>query len=64
MHAFVSYAFIGFCVGLIWGLGCALALLYSIYLVGYRRAVQDSIAAEKPERFKRAMKKLQVIDSR
>ncbi len=51
MHAFGTYAFIGFCVGLIWGVGCALVLLYSIYLAGYRRAVKDSLQPGKSKRF-------------
>jgi hypothetical protein len=41
------------------GFGCSLAILYSIYLGGYRKAVQDSLAPEKPKRFREALKKIQ-----
>lgn len=51
MYEFGRYAFIGFWVGLIWGVGCSLVLLYSIYLAGYRKAVRDSLQPEKPRRF-------------
>jgi len=53
MLVFGKAAFLGLCIGLIWGVGCSLVLLYSIYLAGYRRAVKDSLKPEKPERFQR-----------
>jgi len=53
------YAVIGLCVGFLWGIGCSLAILYSIYLGGYRKAVEDSLALEKPRRFKDALRKLE-----
>jgi hypothetical protein len=58
MHAFVSYAFLGLVIGLIWGLGCALALLYSIYLAGYRKAVKDSVEPDRPSRYQKALAKI------
>lgn len=60
MHQFVSYSFIGFCVGLIWGVGCALVLLYSIYLAGYRKAVSESLKQPLPERFVRVLEKVKL----
>jgi hypothetical protein len=45
-------ALIGLCVGFFWGTGCSLAILYSIYLGGYRKAVEDSLAENKSKRFK------------
>jgi hypothetical protein len=53
------YALIGLCIGFLWGIGCSLAILYSIYLGGYRKAVEDSTATEKPRRFKDALRKLE-----
>lgn len=58
------YAIIGLCVGFLWGIGCSLAILYSIYLGGYRKAVEDSLASEKPQRFKEALKKIQARRSK
>jgi hypothetical protein len=33
---------IGFFLGFLFGVGCALAVMYSIFLGGYRAAVRDS----------------------
>jgi hypothetical protein len=51
MTEFGRAVFVGLCIGLIWGVGCSLALLYSIFLAGYRKAVEDSLAPEKSKRF-------------
>jgi len=52
------YAVVGLCIGFLWGIGCSLAILYSIYLGGYRKAVEDSLAEDKPRRFEEAMRKI------
>lgn len=57
MMVFGRAAFLGLSLGLIWGVGCSVVLLYSIYLAGYRKAVKDSLAAEKPERFRGMVEK-------
>ncbi len=59
MMEFGKAAFIGLCVGLIWEVGCALVLLYSIYLAGYRKAIEDSLAPGKSRRFKEILAKIQ-----
>lgn len=59
MSSFTSAALIGLCIGFLWGTGCSLAILYSIYLGGYRKAVEDSVAVEKPPRWVRAIEKIQ-----
>ena len=60
MGEFGKAAFIGLCVGLIWGVGCSLVLLYSIYLAGYRNGVRDSMAPEKSTRFLETIEKIQI----
>jgi hypothetical protein len=50
---------LGLCFGFMFGIGCSLAILYSIYLGGYRKAVEDSIAPVKPKKFTQALEKLQ-----
>ena len=47
-------AFFGFA----FGVGCALAVMYSIYMGGYRAAVKDSQMETKPERLTKALAKL------
>jgi len=49
---------LGLCFGFMFGIGCSLAVLYSIYLGGYRKAVEDSIAPVKPKKFAQALEKL------
>ena len=41
-------------VGFFFGVGCALAVMYSIYLGGYRAAVKDTLLPTPPERLTRA----------
>jgi hypothetical protein len=47
------------CFGMMFGFGCSLAVLYSIYLGGYRKAVGDSLAEVKPRRYRDALKKIE-----
>ncbi|ADW69769.1 hypothetical protein [Granulicella tundricola] len=49
---------IGFFLGFVFGVGCALAVMYSIYMGGYRAAVRDSILPTQPERLTKALAKL------
>ncbi len=58
MSGFTTAALIGLCIGFLWGTGCSLAILYSIYLGGYRKAVEESLLEKKPARFLRAMEKI------
>ena len=49
---------IGFFLGFVFGVGCALAVMYSIYMGGYRAAVRDASLNQAPERWTRAVAKL------
>jgi hypothetical protein len=48
---------IGFFLGFAFGVGCALAVMYSIYAGGYRAAVRDSLLPAPPEQFTKALAK-------
>ncbi len=50
-------AAIGFFFGFVFGVGCALAVMYSIYMGGYRAAIRDSQSPIPPERYTRALEK-------
>ncbi len=50
-------AAIGFFFGFVFGVGCALAVMYSIYMGGYRAAIKDSQLPTPPERYTRALQK-------
>ena len=58
MIEFGPAALIGLCIGFFWGIGCSLAILYSIYLGGYRKAVEDSLAPERSKRFYEMLAKI------
>ncbi|MGA9668086.1 MAG: hypothetical protein WBQ94_02695 [Terracidiphilus sp.] len=59
MIAFGEAAAVGLLVGFLWGTGCSLAILYSIYLGGYRKAVEDSLKDEKSKRWRETLKKVE-----
>ncbi len=42
---------LGLFLGFFFGVGCALAVMYSIYRGGYRKAVDDSLAKPQPEAY-------------
>ena len=56
-------AVMGLCIGFLWGIGCSLAILYSIYLGGYRKAVEDSLSADKSKRWRETLKKIEERDA-
>jgi hypothetical protein len=58
MNAFGPAALLGLIFGFMWGIGCSLAILYSIYLGGYRKGVADSLAETKSERYRKALEKI------
>jgi hypothetical protein len=51
-------AIIGFFMGFIFGVGCALAVMYSIYRGGYRAAIRDSQLPNPPESYRKALHKI------
>jgi len=48
---------LGFFLGFTFGVGCALAVMYSIYLGGYRAAVRDALLPTTPKRLLEACAK-------
>jgi hypothetical protein len=58
MSDFGPAALIGLAIGFMFGFGCSLAILYSIYLGGYRKAVQDSLLREKSKRWRETLRKV------
>lgn len=52
MFGIAVSSIIGLCLGFGFGVGCALAVMYSIYMGGYRAALDDQELAVEPERLK------------
>jgi hypothetical protein len=59
MSGFGPAAVMGLCIGFLWGTGCSLAIMYSIYLGGYRKAVEDSLLPAKSKRFRETLKRIE-----
>jgi hypothetical protein len=57
-------AILGFFFGFAFGVGCALAVMYSIFRGGYRAAIRDSQLATPPEAYVRAVSKFQQAASK
>lgn len=49
----------GFFFGFALGVGCALAVMYTIWTGGYKRAVEHSLMSEPPARFVTARQALE-----
>ncbi len=58
MSGFGPAALLGLCIGFLWGTGCSLAIMYSIYLGGYRKALEDSLLPAKSKRYRETMKRI------
>jgi hypothetical protein len=58
MVNFGPAAILGLCFGFLWGIGCSLAILYSIYLAGYRKAVKDSLSKKQSSRYQQVLAKV------
>jgi hypothetical protein len=55
---------IGWTVGFMLGVGCALAVLYLIYQGGYRKSIEESLMEPQPETYRKALAKAQEQRSR
>lgn len=58
MSSFTIAAILGVALGFLFGVGCAAAVLYSIYLAGYRRAMQDAAAGGLAPRYREELQRL------
>jgi hypothetical protein len=59
VNAFGPAVVLGLIFGFMWGIGCSLAIMYSIFLGGYRKAITDSLATPQPPRYLKAFEKIQ-----
>jgi hypothetical protein len=58
MEVFGMAAFFGFLLGFMFGVGCAAAVIYTVYMGGYRKAIQDSLQETKTERYSSMFRKV------
>lgn len=56
--SFAISAAIGLALGFLFGVGCAAAVLYTIFLAGYRSALRDAMAGGTSSRYREQIGKL------
>jgi hypothetical protein len=61
MFGFAVSSLIGVCLGFMLGVGCALAVMYSIYMGGYRAALGDMDMKPKPKRWFEELAKVEKV---
>jgi hypothetical protein len=57
-----TWSAIGFFLGFGFGVGCALAVMYSIFMGGYRAAVKDATKVDAPQRLTRVKHALGIAE--
>ena len=60
MEVFGMAGLFGLILGFMFGVGCAFAVLYTIYMGGYRSALRETAAPEPPARLLRERKRLKL----
>jgi len=58
MSGFTISAAMGLALGFLFGVGCAAAVMYTIFLSGYRAALRDAAAGGTSERYRAQSGKL------
>jgi len=59
MEIFGMASLFGLILGFMFGVGCAMAVLYTVYLGGYRKAVADSLQPDKSQQYLNALRKVE-----
>ncbi len=59
MEAFGFAALFGLILGFMFGVGCAAAVLYTIYMGGYRKAIEDGLLRSNADRYVKNFRKVQ-----
>jgi hypothetical protein len=64
MEVFGFSALFGLLLGFMFGVGCASAVIYTVYLGGYRKGVEDSLSPEQSVRLSATLRKIEEKRSR
>jgi hypothetical protein len=59
MEVFGMAGLFGLILGFMFGVGCAMAVLYTVYLGGYRKAIEDSRLPGQTDRYRTALRKVE-----
>ncbi len=58
MEVFGMAGLFGLILGFMFGVGCAAAVMYTIYMGGYRQGVQDGLTEPRTQRYVKALSKV------
>ncbi|MEK6396568.1 MAG: hypothetical protein V4734_00650 [Terriglobus sp.] len=61
---FAISTLIGVALGFMFGVGCALAVMYSIFMGGYRAALSDMELPTKPQRWHDELAKVKKVEGK
>lgn len=64
MSSFYWWSIVGFFLGFAFGVGCALAVMYSIFMGGYRAALGDMELQDKPTRWNEELAKVEKVKAK
>jgi hypothetical protein len=59
MEVFGMAGLFGLILGFMFGVGCAAAVIYTIYMGGYRKGMEDSLREKKSSRYTENLEKVQ-----
>jgi len=60
MEVFGMAALFGLILGFMFGVGCAAAVIYTIYMGGYRKGIEDSLRDDKSSRYIANIEKVRI----
>ena len=58
MEGFGMAGLFGLILGFMFGVGCAAAVIYTIYMGGYKKGLEDSVRVDKSKRYEENMGKV------
>jgi hypothetical protein len=59
MEVFGFASLFGLILGFMFGVGCAAAVIYTVYMGGYRKGIEDSLAGGKSARYLNSIHKVE-----
>ena len=60
MEVFGLAGLLGLVLGFMFGVGCAAAVMYTIWMGGYRKALEDGLRENKPVRYLENLRKVAI----
>jgi hypothetical protein len=57
MEVFGMASLFGLILGFMFGVGCAAAVIYTVYMGGYRKALEETLRDNKSERYIKQLEK-------